>query len=97
MRNVSGSFNRRQFLAGGAAVTAAAFLSDGIARAQVATPPQPVPPFTPQSVAVTTGGITRTRTFLVHCPPVVSGKLLPAVIAYHGAGQNARAISQHWL
>ena len=95
MQDFSTSLNRRQLLAGGAAVTAAAFLSNGIAAAQIAPPP-PVPPWAPVAISVTDNGTTLNRTFLVHVPPVVPGQVLPAVIAYHGGGQNAAAMAQHW-
>ncbi|HEY1297705.1 MAG TPA: hypothetical protein VGJ60_31880 [Chloroflexota bacterium] len=91
MHDFSPSLNRRQLLVGGAAVTAAAFLSNGIAAAQVAPPA-----WTPVAISVTDNGMTLSRTFLVHTPPAVPGQLLPAVIAYHGGGQNAAAMAQHW-
>src|SRR5438046_385578 len=97
MQNFTGSLNRRQLLAGSAAVAAAALLGNGAASAQVVVPPpQPAPPWTPQSVAVTTNGTTINRTFLEHIPLAPVGQVWPAVIAYHGGGQNAAAMTQHW-
>jgi poly(3-hydroxybutyrate) depolymerase len=90
-------FGRRQLLAGGAAVAASAVLSGlsaPAATAQVAPPPPGVPIWPLQTVSVTDNGTTRNRTFVAHIPAGTG--LLPAVVAYHGAGQDGLAMSQHW-
>jgi poly(3-hydroxybutyrate) depolymerase len=86
--------NRRQLLAGSAALTATVFLSNA-AGAQTVPPPFAPPAWILQAIPVTDKGVTTTRTFLYHMPPA-TGSLLPAVIAFHGGGQNATAMSQHW-
>src|SRR6266513_772600 len=52
MQDFTQPLNRRQLLVGGAAVATAAFLSNGIATAQV-VPTQPAPVFTQQTISVT--------------------------------------------
>jgi len=52
MHDLRTSLNRRQLLAGSAAVAAAAFLSNGVAAAQ-AVPPVPAPPWALQTIPVT--------------------------------------------
>ena len=94
MHDFTRPLNRRQLLVGGAAVATAAFFSNGIATAQT-VPPQPAPAFTLQNVSVTDNGVTLNRTFLEHIP-IAPGQLLPAVIVYHGGGQNAADMVQHW-
>jgi polyhydroxybutyrate depolymerase len=95
----------RRRLLGGAAALAAAALTDGLApatgRAQIAPPPitpQPLPTFVRRTIAVTDAGATLQRTFLVHLPLLVPAQQtpMPAVIVFHGGGQTADAMIQHW-
>jgi poly(3-hydroxybutyrate) depolymerase len=86
----SGSLNRRQLLAGAGAVAATALLSS-TASAQTAPPSAA---WGLQTLSVTTGGVTVNRTFLVYAP--ASTTPLPAVVVYHGGGQTARDMIQHW-
>jgi poly(3-hydroxybutyrate) depolymerase len=93
MHDLIAPLNRRQLLVGGAAVAATALLSNGTAAAQTISP-QPAPPWTLQTVPVTDNGVTLNRTFLEHFP-FAPGQL-PAVIVYHGGGQTAADMIQHW-
>jgi hypothetical protein len=98
MQNLSNSFGRRRLLAGVAAVTASSLLastlsrSDALARAQsIAALPLP---WKRESVSVTDNGSSLTRTFVAYVPP--TPPKVPAVIVFHGGGQDGEAMIQHW-
>ena len=65
----------------------------------VVTPtPVPLPAFLPHTIPVTDGGATIDRTFLAHIPLPLGLQQgpLPAVIVFHGAGQDGLRMVQHW-
>lgn len=91
MSHAHTAFSRRQLLAGSTAIAATALLANTPnTSAQIAPPVWAL-----QTIPVTDNGVTRNRTFLVHFPLAASGPL-PAVIAYHGGGQTAADMAQHW-
>jgi poly(3-hydroxybutyrate) depolymerase len=96
--------SRRGLLIGAAAAAATATMVGGlfpsITAAQIAPPVPPVlaPAFLPYTIPVTDAGVTLDRTFLAHIPltlPLQQG-LLPAVIVFHGGGQDGSRMVQHW-
>jgi poly(3-hydroxybutyrate) depolymerase len=80
-----------------ATLAAAGALGPRGAAAQGITP-VPLPQFLPHVLPVTDGGATADRTFLAHVPLPLGLQQgpLPAVIVFHGGGQDASRMVQHW-
>src|SRR5438552_1012319 len=58
---------------------------------------QPAPLFSRQSIAVTDAGQTLQREFLIRVPLLFPKVTMPAVIAFHGGGQMANKMVEHWI
>jgi len=58
-------------------------------------PPQLPPTFVQRTIAVNDNGTILQRSFLIPLPLVI-GPAMPAVIVFHGGGQTADAMIQHW-
>ena len=91
--------SRRRLLASVAATSVVTALSSSRVAAQVGgvptVPPQLPPTFVNRAIAVNDNGSVLQRSFLVHLP-LVLGPPMPAVIVFHGGGQNAGDMIQHW-
>src|SRR5688500_12870599 len=100
---IANAFTRRRLLATSAAALATtslvASLSTQRASAQVVpgptVPPQQYTGFASHTISVSDAGGVLQRSFLVHIPLVI-GPPMPAVIVFHGGGQNATDMIQHW-
>jgi len=92
------TFTRRQLLGTTAAALSMLPLATSVS-AQVLPVPTPGPQqysgFAEHTIVVSDGGTVLQRSFLAHVPLVV-GRLVPAVIVFHGGGQTADDMIQHW-
>jgi poly(3-hydroxybutyrate) depolymerase len=101
MNSTGKSFTRRGLLVGAAAAAAGAAVAGGlfpsVTAAQVVTP-IPAPNFVLHTVPVIDMGVTMDRTFLAHVPLPLGLQQgpLPAVIVFHGGGQDGARMAQHW-
>jgi polyhydroxybutyrate depolymerase len=91
--------SRRELLVGAAAAAAVAAVNGGREAAAQSLPvplptPRPLPSFLPHSIEVRDAGSTLQRSFLAHVP-FTSGPV-PAVLVFHGGGQDAIDMVQHW-
>jgi poly(3-hydroxybutyrate) depolymerase len=100
---ISNLVTRRRLIVGAASVVAATSLAASLASSGSASAQSlPVPPLTPQplpafvnhTIPVTDGAITLQRSFLAHVPLTVAP--VPAVIVFHGGGQDGSNMVQHW-
>jgi polyhydroxybutyrate depolymerase len=91
--------SRRELQIGASATVAVAAVYGGREAAAQSLPvpsptPRPLPAFVRHSIPVSDGGATLQRSFLAHVPLAIGP--MPAVIVFHGGGQDASAMVQHW-
>ena len=53
--------------------------------------------FTEETIDVEDAGVIQQRSFLIHMPTNPGLTQMPAVIAFHGGGQDADAMAAHWV